>query len=61
MAIIALLISAVILVPPFWFILPRVGIPSTVALVAAIPIGAVILLWIVAIREYQAGNGSRRF
>ena len=61
MAVIALLISAVILVSPFWFILPRVGIPSTVALVAVIPIGAVILLWIVAIREYQSGNGSRRF
>lgn len=52
MAIIGFLIVAVLLVPPFWVILPRAGIPAPVALVAAIPLGAVILLWVLAIRTW---------
>ncbi|MEM9060758.1 MAG: hypothetical protein AAGD13_09895 [Pseudomonadota bacterium] len=58
MAIIGILIMALILVPPFWILLPRAGIPSTVALVAAIPLGAVILLWVLAIREWPSGGIS---
>ena len=60
MAIIALLIYAVILVPPFWVLLPRAGIPATVALVAAIPLGAVILLWVLAIRKWPSDDDVER-
>ena len=61
MALIAFLIVAVILVPPFWMILPRVGIPAPVALVAAIPLGAVILIWVLAIRKWPDDNMADRF
>ncbi len=48
-------ILAALLVVPFWRILPRNGIPSWVAVVAIIPLGAIILLWIVAFRD-QPGD-----
>jgi hypothetical protein len=46
---------AALLVIPFWRILPRSGVPSWVALVAIIPIGALILLWIVAFKDRVSG------
>uniref|UniRef100_UPI0040481A90 hypothetical protein n=1 Tax=Yoonia sp. TaxID=2212373 RepID=UPI0040481A90 len=46
-----LLVMAAFLVIPFWKILPRQGIPSWVAVFAVIPIGAVILLWVVAFKD----------
>ena len=61
MFLIGFLISALILVPPFWFILPRAGTPSTVSLVAAVPIGAVVLLWVVAIRQWPTDDEAGRF
>jgi hypothetical protein len=45
------LIVAVLLVAPFWRILPRNGIPNWVALVAIIPLGALVLLWVVAFKD----------
>lgn len=45
------LIMAVLLVVPFWRILPRYGISNWVSLVAIIPLGALILLWIVAFKD----------
>ena len=45
------LIVAVFLVVPFWRILPRNGIPNWVALVAIIPLGALVLLWVVAFKD----------
>lgn len=46
-----LLAVAVLLVVPFWRILPRYGIAAPFALLAVLPVGAVILLWIVAFRD----------
>jgi heme/copper-type cytochrome/quinol oxidase subunit 4 len=45
------LIVAVLLVVPFWRILPRNVIPNWVALVAIIPLGALVLLWVVAFKD----------
>ncbi|RVT84572.1 hypothetical protein DXV76_09535 [Rhodobacteraceae bacterium CCMM004] len=45
-----ILVAAAVVVP-FWKILPRHGIAAPYALLAAIPVGAVILLWIVAFRD----------
>jgi len=53
-----LLIMAALLVIPFWRILPRFGIPNWVALVAVIPIGALILLWVVAFKDQIDGSDS---
>jgi len=46
---------AVLLVIPFWRILPKVGLPNWVALAAILPIGALILLWIVAFKDRVSG------
>lgn len=52
------LILAVLLVVPFWRILPRNGIPNWAALFAIIPLGALILLWVVAFKdELDGGKG----
>lgn len=45
------LVLAALVVIPFWRILPRNGIAAPFALLAAIPVGAIILLWIVAFRD----------
>lgn len=52
-----ILIYAVLVVVPFWRLLPRFGIPAPVALVALFPVGAVILLWVMAFRE-EVGGGA---
>lgn len=46
-----MLVFAALLVIPFWRILPRHGIPNWVALVAIIPVGALVLLWVVAFKD----------
>lgn len=40
-----------ILVVPFWRLLPKFGMTSWISLVAIIPLGAVILLWVLAFSE----------
>lgn len=50
---IALLIAAALLAYPFSRILPKVGLNPWLSLVAIIPIGAVILLWVVALRDWK--------
>ena len=61
MPLIAILIVALLLVPPFWIILPKAGLPSQVSLVAAIPVGAIILLWVLAIRQWPNDDLAGRF
>lgn len=56
MAILWFLIVAVLLVVPFWRLLPQFGMPPWLALIAVIPLGAVVLLWIMAFRD-RAGGG----
>ncbi len=50
-------VFAVLLVVPFWRILPRHGLPSAVALVAIIPLGALVLLWVIAFKD-DLGQGA---
>ena len=61
MGILVFLIVAALMVIPFWLILPRTGIPAPVALVAIIPLGALILLWVVALRKWPGDDISKRF
>ncbi len=53
-----MLVTAVLLCIPFWRILPRVGIPSWVALFAIFPPLALILLWVVAFKDKIDGSGG---
>ncbi len=53
-----LLILAALVVIPFWRILPRYDMPSWVALVAIIPLGALVLLWVVAFKDELDGKGK---
>lgn len=52
------LIVAVLLVVPFWRILPRYGIHQYWSLLAALPAVAVILLWIIAFKDEAEGQGE---
>ena len=59
MAFIGFLIAAALFVVPFWKLLPRAGIPAPVALVAAIPFGAVVLLWVMAFKRWPDDVAGR--
>ncbi|WP_371059239.1 hypothetical protein [Rhodosalinus sp. 5P4] len=48
---IGLLLVAVLVVVPFWKLLPRFGMPGWLALAALVPLGAVVLLWVMAFRD----------
>ena len=53
-----MLVFAALLVIPFWRLLPKYGIPNWVALVAVIPLGALILLWVIAFKDKLGGGQS---
>jgi hypothetical protein len=46
-----MVIIAIALVFPFWKLLPRFGFPAWLAVFAIIPLGALILLWILALSD----------
>ena len=50
------LFLAVLLVVPFWRLLPSYGMSKYYALLAILPVGAVLLLWVLAFRD---GFGDR--
>ncbi len=55
-----MLVGAVLLVVPFWKILPRHGIPNWVAIFALFPLFALILLWVVAFKDQlESARGDR--
>ena len=60
MALIAFLVSAALFVVPLWVLLPRAGMAPQWALAGAIPLGAIVLLWIIAFRRWP-GDISGRF
>ncbi|MBY4895198.1 hypothetical protein KUL25_20745 [Rhodobacteraceae bacterium N5(2021)] len=47
-----LLIMLVLIVVPFWKILPRAGIASWVALFAILPFVPFVLLWVLALKKW---------
>ncbi|WP_246175746.1 hypothetical protein [Roseovarius bejariae] len=51
-----MLVMAVLVVVPFWRLLPKFGIPNWVALAAIIPFGALVLLWVMAFRDKIDGG-----
>lgn len=53
---IVMLILAALVVIPFWRLLPKFGIPNWVALAAIIPLGALVLLWVMAFRDRLDGG-----
>ena len=55
------LIGALLFVVPLWFLLPRAGIPAAISLAAFIPLGAIILLWILAFKRWPTEDISERF
>jgi len=57
MGLIGFLVISILLIVPFWKLLPRFGIPSWVALAAIIPLGAIVLLWVMAFRDKLGGQG----
>ncbi len=54
-----ILIFGVLLVVPFWIILPRFGVPSWAAIAAMVPAFAVVLLWLMAVKEMMNRRGGQ--
>lgn len=52
------LLIAVLVVVPFWKILPRYGISKYFALLTVIPAIALVLLWIIAFKDDVEGKGA---
>lgn len=46
-----LLIMGILLIVPFWRLLPQFGIPNWVGIFAIFPLIALILLWIMAFKD----------
>ncbi len=46
------LVFAALMVVPFWRLLPRAGIAAPWALVSVVPLGALVLLWVLAFRRW---------
>jgi len=46
---------AILLVVPFWKILPRYGMAAPISLVAVFPLAALVLLWIIAFKDGADG------
>ncbi len=53
-----MLVMAVLLVVPFWKLLPKFGYSSWISLVAIIPLGALVLIWILAFSEPKPRNAA---
>ena len=52
-----LIIATLLIVVPFWRLLPRAGIPPWVALFAVFPLAAIGMLWIVAFKgDFSRGD-----
>ena len=50
--VLTVLLLPILIVIPFWQLLPRAGIPGPVALLALIPFVPLILLWILAFKRW---------
>ena len=50
------LIVGLLIVVPFWRLLPRFGIPSWVAIFTLFPLVALILLWVMAFKDKIDGG-----
>jgi len=57
-SVIFMLIFAALVIIPFWKLLPKFGIPSWVSLASIIPLGALVLLWVMAFRDKLDGGRS---
>lgn len=56
--VLVMLVMAVLLVVPFWKLLPKLGYSSWISLVAIIPLGALVLIWILAFSEPKPRNAA---
>ncbi|PRY81198.1 hypothetical protein [Marivita geojedonensis] len=52
------LIIGVLIVVPFWKLLPRYGLPSWAALLTIFPLVALVFLWIMAFKDNGGGGRS---
>ena len=53
------LVYCVCVIVPFWQLLPRYGWPSWLAVLAAIPLMAIVLLWLLAFGDKVNLDKSR--
>ncbi|QMU57817.1 MAG: hypothetical protein GKR98_06175 [Boseongicola sp.] len=53
-----LMVAAVLIIVPFWRLLPGYGVSKYFALLAPIPAVALALLWVMAFRDSFKGTGG---
>jgi hypothetical protein len=53
-----LILLSAAFIPPFWKLLPRYGLASAWALIAILPVGALILLYLMAFVAKPKGDQS---
>ncbi|MBD3678120.1 MAG: hypothetical protein HUJ27_06910 [Rhodobacteraceae bacterium] len=53
------LLYALLVIIPFWRLLPRFGIPNWVSIATIIPIVALVLLWVMAFRDELTGPAGK--
>ncbi|HSF96867.1 MAG TPA: hypothetical protein VLA52_17710 [Thermohalobaculum sp.] len=53
-----ILVVTALVVIPFWMILPRAGVAPAWALAAIIPLGAVVLLWVLALKSWPGDTAD---
>ncbi|MFO7758425.1 MAG: hypothetical protein R6V26_08095 [Roseovarius sp.] len=56
--ILVMVVFVALMVIPLWRLLPQFRIPSWVSLVAIIPFGIIVLLWVMAFRDKLDGGRS---
>lgn len=59
MMLIMMLIMGLLIIVPFWRLLPRFGIPNWVGVFAIFPLIALILLWVMAFKDKVDDAGER--
>ena len=51
-----MVVMLALVIIPFWKILPRAGIPAPVALIAVVPLAALVLLWVLAFKKWPGDS-----
>jgi hypothetical protein len=59
MELIGWLVSALLFFVPLYRILPRTGMDKNFAFFAFIPLGGLVLLWVIAFRDWTPGTVHR--
>ena len=61
MGLVSWLLGAVLLGVPLWKLLPRAGMNPYLSLLALVPIAGIVVLWILAFRQWPGDDMAETF